>query len=102
MAADFWKPMRSLTFPDVEVLKTSGDRESTVIDYKQFNQNGSVDPEKLADDFAAFANSGGGRLVIGVKEKKDESIDGFAGIPKAKVRGVTSTLRNMSHRVPPP
>jgi hypothetical protein len=102
LSSDFWKPLRSLTFRDVEVLKESGQRERTVLDYKRFDPNTfAISVEKIADDFAAFANAGGGRLVFGAVEKDERVVD-FAGAPKRKRKSITASLRNAAHVVQPP
>jgi Schlafen, AlbA_2 len=101
MAGDFWKPLRDLTFEDVDTLRGSGDRERSILDYKRFDSDLTIDSAKLADDFGAFANSGGGRLVIGAIEK-DERLVSFKGVPEKHLRRTFSTIRNTAHRVQPP
>ena len=101
---DFWKPLRELTLEDVESLKTSGDREKANLDYKQFNRGGKgglLHAVDLADDFMAFANSGGGRLVLGAVEER-EALKDLEGVEEAKIRDVFSTILNIAHMVQPP
>jgi hypothetical protein len=94
MASDFWKQLSRLTYADLESLKESGAREKTSLDYKSFDENNLPLPrEKLAPILASFANSGGGRLVFGAKEK-DERIVAFEGAPKSKSRAITASIRN--------
>lgn len=86
----------------MESLKDSGARENTSLDYKEFDDDNLPLPrEKLAPILAAFANSGGGRLVFGAKDK-DERILAFQGASKKKSRAITASIRNAAHAVQPP
>jgi hypothetical protein len=104
MTNDFWKPLRGLTFQDVEILKESSEREKAFLDFKEFDFTPGkkwFDLKGVGDDLAAFANSGGGRLIFGAKEK-DEHLVEFKGVPRDKRQGVDAKLRNTAHSVHPP
>ena len=101
MSAEFWRPLRELTYDDVESLRTAGDREKAILDYKRFAKNFAIDGEALATDFVAFANSGGGRIVFGAVEE-NERLKEFSGVPAEKLRMVSMSIRNTAHRVQPP
>jgi Putative DNA-binding domain len=102
MAPNFWRPVAKLQYTDVEALKEAGAREKRLLDYKAFSPKVlPMPPEHLAPILAAFANSGGGRLVFGAVEK-DERIVRFDGAPAAQKHAITSTIRNAAHSVQPP
>jgi len=102
MSNNFWKPVAKLTYADVADLKESGVRETTFLDYKRFNQKAlPMLNEKLAEILAAFANSGGGRLVFGAVEEGEQIVD-FEGVPVGKDRAVKASIRNAAHSVQPP
>lgn len=102
MAGDFWKPVSKLEFVDLEELRESGQRETTSLDYKAFDPRQSPHlPKALPDALAAFANSGGGRIVFGAVDDA-ERILRFEGIAKEKRRAVGAGIRSASHVVQPP
>jgi hypothetical protein len=99
---DFWKPLRELTFEDVDSLRTSGDREKATLDYKRFNRERPlINTDGIAEDFTAFANSGGGRLILGAIEE-DDRLRELQGVSEDDARRVRSTIRNIAHLVQPP
>ena len=102
MTSDFWKPVSKLSYPDVEELRGLwGARENLPgLQAVRFRRPPD-DQGRLAPILAAFANSGGGRLVFGAVEK-DERIVEFEGAPKAKSRAITASIRNAAHSVQPP
>jgi len=101
MSADFWRPLRQVTFEDIETLKDTGDREKSILDYKRFPAPNQFVLKDVAEDFAAFANGAGGRLLYGAIEQNERLVD-FDGIEERDLRAWTSRFRNAAHTVQPP
>lgn len=61
--------------PDfLEVIR--GERESKSLDFKeQIDLDSDVGKAKFLDDVVAFANSAGGMIIVGVKDKKGQFFD---------------------------
>lgn len=70
----FQKPVSELTYEDIEVLTSSGEPESIILDYKKMVSGLEHDKAELAKDVCAFANSQGGYLVIGVEERRGKPV----------------------------
>lgn len=66
------KPNSINTFQDIVDFCKQGEREGYELDYKQ-----DLPPGGLSKHFAAFSNTRGGLIIIGVEEDKT------TGIPKA-------------------
>lgn len=75
----FYKSFESISYRDIEdLVLTRKERESINLDYKkvlEYSDNARIE---LAKDVAAFANSAGGWLIVGVDEKSNA----IAGIEK--------------------
>ncbi len=82
------KPLDKATRADLEALVANGVAESRSLDYKQaLPGSGDSDRKEFLADVCAFANSGGGDLVYGVVEDRDD--DGKpTGVPRA-LQGLT-------------
>ena len=85
----FDKSIRDLKVSDLATLKTV--HEGWYVEYKEE----LVKAPALAKAVSAFANTYGGWLFLGVKEKsRDNSVAGkFPGIPEAEVDGALQRLR---------
>ena len=83
----FSKRLSEITINDLHELIESEIRESIILDYKsEIYGKTDKDKKEFLYDVASFANSRGGRIVIGVREKKDEKGQN-TGIP-AEICGV--------------
>ncbi len=81
----FTKPINSLTFQDIVNFLKQGVPENTLLDYKFMLPKNN---EKFAKTIAAFANSMGGTVIIGVKDEHDKPKPPFTGIScYTKIRG---------------
>ncbi|MCR5504587.1 MAG: ATP-binding protein [Elusimicrobiaceae bacterium] len=89
----FQKPINQLTFEDVRNFLKQGVPENTMLDYKLLLPKNN---EKFAKTIAAFANSLGGTIIIGVKDEHDKPKPPFNGVPvHAKIRGqIESIIQN--------
>lgn len=89
----FKKPINQLTFEDVLEFLKQGVPENTMLDYKLLLPKNN---EKFAKTIAAFANSLGGTIIIGVKDEHDKPKPPFNGVPvHAKIRGqIESIIQN--------
>ena len=89
----FTKPIARLTFQDVVHFLKQGVPENTLLDYKYMLPK---DNEKFAKTIAAFANSMGGTVIIGVKDEHDKPKPPFSGIAfHGKIRGqIESIIQN--------
>ncbi|MBO4707204.1 MAG: ATP-binding protein [Elusimicrobiaceae bacterium] len=89
----FQKPINELTFEDVRNFLKQGVPENTMLDYKLLLPKNN---EKFAKTIAAFANSLGGTIVIGVKDEHDKPKPPFNGVPvNVKIRGqIESIIQN--------
>lgn len=85
----FGKLVSQLAFDDLERLKQEDIRESVVLEYK------SQDPgrDSVLKELSAFANTFGGHLIFGVKEKESQrgQIESIPGI--YPIRNFDQTLR---------
>lgn len=89
----FTKPVNKLTFQEVVHFLKQGVPENTLLDYKYMLPK---DNEKFAKTIAAFANSMGGTVIIGVKDEHDKPRPPFTGIAfHGKIRGqIESIIQN--------
>ena len=89
----FNKPINRLTFQDVIHFLKQGVAENTMLDYKYMLPGNN---EKFAKTIAAFANSMGGTVIIGVKDENDKPKPPFRGIPfQTRIRGqIESIIQN--------
>ena len=62
----FTKPIKDITYNDIETFCNQQIRENVHIDYKEDFNNKK--PVRLAKTMAAFANTYGGLIIIGVKD----------------------------------
>ncbi|MDA2935193.1 ATP-binding protein [Acidobacteria bacterium AH-259-D05] len=73
----FSKPINDITYDDVASFCGQGHKEGFILEYKQdFPSNNEV----LAKTIAAFANTYGGILIIGIKAPAGEPLSPFEGI----------------------
>lgn len=80
----------TITQADIEALVTNAVAEGRTIEYKQqLPENGDEDKKEFLADVSSFANAGGGDIIFGVVEKRDndnkptnlpEKAEGLAGI----------------------
>jgi len=70
----FQKPVSELTYEDIEVLASSGEPESILLDYKKMVAGPERDRAEPAKDVCAFANSQEGYLVIGIEERRGKPV----------------------------
>lgn len=89
----FQKPINQLTFEDVRNFLKQGIPENTMLDYKLLLPKNN---EKFAKTIAAFANSLGGTIILGVKDEHDKPKPPFNGVPvHTKIRGqIESIIQN--------
>ncbi|MDR0953264.1 MAG: ATP-binding protein [Elusimicrobiota bacterium] len=89
----FNKAINEITFDDVAAFLKQQVPENTTLDYKLILPR---DNEKFAKTIAAFANSMGGTVIIGVKDEHDKPKPPFTGIPfHPKIRGqIESIIQN--------
>ncbi|HZC06930.1 MAG TPA: ATP-binding protein, partial [Ktedonobacterales bacterium] len=79
----FEKPLAEVTEQDLQALVDSAFEEGTLIDYKEtLPGNSDGDKFNLRADVVAFANSSGGLLIFGMREKEGKASElvGLAGI----------------------
>lgn len=90
------KPLDQITLQDIEDLKINEVSEGLTLDYKLTlpGDNGD-DKKEFLRDVTAFANTAGGDLIFGVREKRDEHNKNM-GVPEA-VEGVV--LENLDEVV---
>lgn len=70
----FSKPLKQVTFEDVENFCKEKIKENEVLDYKE------AFPSKLEKIIAAFANTFGGLIIVGVPEEDGKPVDNPPGI----------------------
>jgi hypothetical protein len=85
------KPISSITKEDIDALVSNEVSENRTLDYKE-TLPGNSDGEKyeFLADVSSFANSSGGDILYGVREKREEGRQ--TGIPEAAVglSGITA------------
>ncbi len=76
------KPLNSITKQDIDALVSNAVSESRTLDYKE-TLPGNSDSEKyeFLADVSSFANSSGGDILYGVREKREKGNP--TGIPEA-------------------
>ena len=72
----FSKPINELSFEDVVEFLKQGIAENTMLDYKFLLPKNN---EKFAKTIAAFANTMGGTIILGVKDENDKPVYPFTG-----------------------
>ena len=72
----FSKPINELTFEDIVAFLKQGIAENTMLDYKYLLPKNN---EKFAKTIAAFANTMGGTIILGVKDEDDKPLAPFTG-----------------------
>lgn len=89
----FDKAINRLNFEDVVHFLEQGIAENTMLDYKLMLPKNN---EKFAKTIAAFANSLGGTVIVGVKDEHDKPKPPFTGIRfHPKIRGqIESIIQN--------
>lgn len=89
----FSKPINELSFDDVVAFLKQGIAENTMLDYKFMLPKNN---EKFAKTIAAFANTMGGTIIVGVKDENDKPLPPFTGQPlHAKIRPqIESIIQN--------
>lgn len=89
----FSKPINELSFEDVVAFLKQGIAENTMLDYKFMLPKNN---EKFAKTIAAFANTMGGTIILGVKDENDKPIPPFNGQPfHTKIRPqIESIIQN--------
>jgi hypothetical protein len=93
------RPLEVILREDLEALVTNGVAESRTLDYKQELPGGrDSDRKEFLADVCALANSGGGDLVYGVVEERDEAgkptgvpsvLEGLAGVENVEALRLT-------------
>ena len=98
------KPLGSITKEDIDALVLNAVSESRTLDYKE-SLPGNSDGEKyeFLADVSSFANSSGGDILYGVREKRDqgkptgipESVVGLSGVtPDVAIQRLDSIIRD--------
>lgn len=89
----FSKPINELSFDDVVAFLKQNIAENTMLDYKFMLPKNN---EKFAKTIAAFANTMGGTIIVGVKDENDKPVPPFTGQPfHAKIRPqIESIIQN--------
>jgi predicted HTH transcriptional regulator len=85
----FAKPLKEIAEQDIQNLVDDQIEESAHLDYKRevtFSPSGK---KELAKDISAFANSGGGVILYGIEEKKDEH---GIPVPVSPIHGIESSI----------
>lgn len=79
------KRLEAIEAADLEALVASGRAEDRSIEYKEaLPGNGAEDKKEFLADVTSLANSGGGDLVYGIREKRNEQGQ-KTGLPEAVV-----------------
>lgn len=99
------KRLETITRQELLELITNHVRGDKTIDYKQTAIGGTDEAKReLLADVPSFANTGGGHLILGMREEAGEPIElcGLLGInPDAEVLRLESILRDgLEPRVP--
>lgn len=104
MDDDFFStPARHLAAPHIEALLRTRVGETASLDFKQ-----PAETKKLSMDMAAMANSGGGRIVVGVKDperdfqKNRDPAPADLLIPLPKNTPIEAQVRGWVVRIRPP
>lgn len=104
MSDDFFTtPIRHLTQANVEGLLRSRVGETAALDFKQPSE-----AKKLSVDIAAMANSGGGRIVVGVKDPEREYAKNPTAttsdllVPLPRATPIEAQVRGWVVRIRPP
>ena len=89
----FSKPINELSFQDIVDFLKQVIAENTMLDYKYMLPKNN---EKFAKTIAAFANTMGGTIILGVKDENDKPVPPFSGQPfHAKIRPqIESIIQN--------
>lgn len=89
----FSKPINELSFEDVVAFLKQNIAENSMLDYKFMLPKNN---EKFAKTIAAFANTLGGTIILGVKDENDKPLPPFNGQPfHTKIRPqIESIIQN--------
>jgi len=105
---NFWKPLASLTWADVESLKSGAVEEGTTLDYKAFGRNptekgGWPSRDRIAELLAAMSNTAEGRVVLGAEsDDQDHLVREFRGVPPSFMKAALSRVHEAAACVQPP
>jgi hypothetical protein len=85
----FAKPLKEIVEQDIQNLVDDQIEESAHLDYKREVDFSSSGKKELAKDISAFANSGGGVILYGIEEKKNEH---GIPVPVSPIHGIESSI----------
>jgi len=74
----FNKSISQINEEDIQILIDNQEKESSILEYKQELIGNDKEKKEISKDISAMANTGGGYLIIGVKEKDGKAI-GISG-----------------------
>jgi hypothetical protein len=68
------KPIEQLTAADLDLLVANAQPETLQLEFKrELNLGRDADKKEVAKDVSGMANAAGGRIVVGIEERRDES-----------------------------
>ena len=69
----FSKPVNQLNESDIQALVDNGEKESSILEFKQEISGSDHEKKEIAKDVSAIANAGGGYLIVGIKEQDGQA-----------------------------
>ncbi len=69
----FGKPFSQISEDSIQTLIDNKERESSILEYKQEITGSEHEKKELSKDVSAMANTEGGYLIIGIKEKDGQA-----------------------------
>lgn len=94
--------IEAIEIADLNELKDNGVPESLTLEYKaSLKHNKDSEKKELLYDISAFANTQGGEIIFGVKEKRDEAgkstglIDTICGIKNLNFDDTVKKIENL-------